>query len=159
MPNGALRMLNALKKHGAQVKKAPGKGLIFIDAILNGKPAKSVMIDIGTTHNFVSEVEAKRLGLKFEKDVGCMKVVNSKALVTTGLAKQVRVKFSTWEGITDLIIVRMDDFDVILGMEFLSEKGTIPIPSIGSLLIMGKKPTMVPAKVKQSIELKLLSVL
>ena len=53
----------------------------------------------------------------------------------------------------------MDDFDVILGMEFLAEKGTIPIPSTRSLLIIGKKPAMVPVKVKQSIELKLLSVL
>ena len=49
---------------------------------LNGMPAKT-----GATHNFVSKVEAKRLGLKFEKDVGRMKAVNSKALATTGLAK------------------------------------------------------------------------
>ena len=34
---GALRLLNALKKHEAQVKKAPGKGLMFVDATLNGK--------------------------------------------------------------------------------------------------------------------------
>ena len=84
---GALSLLNALKTHNAQVKKAPGKGLMFIDATLNGKPVKSVMIDIGATHNFVFEVEAKRLGLKLEKDVGRMKAVNSKALATTGLAK------------------------------------------------------------------------
>ena len=53
----------------------------------------------------------------------------------------------------------MDDFDVILGMEFLVEKGVIPIPSTGSLLIMGEKPVMVPAKVKQATKLKLLSAL
>ena len=86
---GALRLLNALKKHNAQVKKAPRKGLIFVDATLNGKPAKNVMIDTSTTHNFVYEVEAKCLGLKLEKDVGHMNAVNSKALATTGLAKQV----------------------------------------------------------------------
>ena len=84
---GALRLLNTLKKHGAQVKKAPRKGLMFVDAVLNWKLAKSVMIDTGTTDNFVSEVKAKCLGLKLEKDVGCMKAVNSKALATTGLAK------------------------------------------------------------------------
>ena len=95
---GALRLLNALKKHGAQVKKASGKGLMFVDATLNGKSANSVMIDTSATHNFVSKVEAKRLGLKLKKDVGRMKVVNLKALVTTGLAKHVRVKIDTWEG-------------------------------------------------------------
>ena len=156
---GALSLLNALKKHDAQVKKAPGKGLMFVEATLNEKPAKSVMIDAGATHNFVSEVEAKRLGLKLEKDVGRMKAVNSKALATTGLAKQVCVKIGTWEGTTDLIAVKMDDFDVILSMEFLAENGVIPIPSTGSLLIMGEKTAMVPSKVKQATELKLLSAL
>ena len=151
---GGLRLINALKKHSAQVKKGPGKGLIFVDATLNGKPVKNVIIDTGTTHNFVSKVEAKRLGLKLEKDVGRMKAVNSKAL-----PKQVHVKIRTWEGTTDLIDVKMDDFDVILGMEFLAEKGIIFIPSTGSLLIMGKKPAMVPAKVKQATKLKLLSAL
>ena len=92
---GALRLLNALKKHDAQVKKILGKCLMFVDAILNGKPATSMMIDTGAAHNFTSEVEAKCLALKLEKDVGRMKTVNSKALATTGLAKQVLVKIGT----------------------------------------------------------------
>ena len=66
------------------MKRAPRKGLMFVDATLNGKPTKSVMINTGATHNFVYDIEAKRLGLKLEKDVGRMKAVNSKALVTTG---------------------------------------------------------------------------
>ena len=155
----AIILLNALKKHSAQVKKAPRKGLIFVDATLNGKPIKSVMIDTGATHNFVSEVEAKRLRLKLEKDVGHMKAINSKALATTELSKEVRVKIGTWEGTTNLIVVRMDDFNVILGIEFLAEKGSIPISSTRSSLIMSKKPSMVPAKVKQATELKLRSAL
>ena len=156
---GALKLLNALKKHSAQVKKALGKGLMFVDALLNGKLAKSVMIDTGATHNFVSEVETKCLELKLEKDVGRMNAVNLKALATMGLAKQVCVKIGTWEGTTNLIAVKMDDFDVISGMEFLVEKGTIPIPSTNSLLIMVEKLAMVPAKVKQATKLKLLSAL
>ena len=55
--------------------------------------------------------------------------------------------------------MRMDDFDMMLGMKFLAGKDVIPIPSIGSLLIMGEKPAMVPAKVKQTTKLKLLSAL
>ena len=60
---------------------------MFVDATLNGKRTKSVMIDTSTTHNFVFEVETKCLGLKLEKDVGRMKAVNSKVLATMGLAK------------------------------------------------------------------------
>ena len=87
---------------------------------------KNVIIDTGTTHNFVSKVEAKSLRLKLEKDVGHIKMVSSKALVTTGLAKQVHMKISNWEETTNLIAIRMDDFEVILGMEFLAEKGCHP---------------------------------
>ena len=77
---------------------------MFVDAILNRMPVKSVIIDTGATHNFILEVEAKCIGLKLEKDVGCMKAVNSKTLATSGLAKQVRVKINTWEGTMDLIV-------------------------------------------------------
>ena len=55
--------------------------------------------------------------------------------------------------------MKMDDFDVILGMDFLAEKSTIPIPSTGSLLIISERHAMVPVKVKQATELKLLSAL
>ena len=65
----ALRLLNALKKHRDQVKKAPSEGLMFVDATLNGKPTKSVTIDTGATHNFISDVVAKCLWLKLKKDV------------------------------------------------------------------------------------------
>ena len=86
-------------------------------------------------------------------------VINSKDLVTMRLAKQVHVKIGTWERTTDLIVVRMNDFDVILDMEFQVEKGDIPIPSTRSLLIKGEKPTMVATKVKQVTEWKLLYIL
>ncbi|XP_062103538.1 uncharacterized protein LOC133814616 [Humulus lupulus] len=156
---GIVHLLNTLKKHGKKGKKTLGKGLMFVDATINNKPAKSVMIDTGTTHNFISELEAKRLGLKLEKDVGHMKAVNSKALATTRVAKGIKAKIDMWEGQTDLVAVHMDDFDVVLGMEFLIEKDAIPISAIGSLLIMGETPSMVPAKVVPPPSVNLLSTL
>ena len=68
---------------------------MFVDVTLDGKSTKSIIINTDTTHNFVSEVEVKHLGLKLEKDVGRMKAVNSKTLAITRLAKQVRVKIGT----------------------------------------------------------------
>ena len=163
---GALQMLNALKKHSVKVKKTLGKGLMYVDPTLNGKMARSVMIDTGATHKFISDHGHNRphemgqpLGLKWEKDHGRMKAVNSEALATTGVAKKVNMKIGSWEGQTDLVVVRMDDFDVILGMDFLTEKGAIPIPATGSLLIMGETPAVVPAKVEQPPKTKLLSAL
>ena len=118
------------------------------------------MVDTGATHNFVSEAEAARLGLKLVgDDTGKMKAVNSKAMATVRAAKQVRVKLGTWEGTTDLIVVPMDDFDVVLGMEFLLEKSAIPVPATGSLLIMGDQPAVVQGRMRQPPEKKLLSAL
>ena len=47
------------------------------------------------------------------------------------------MKLVTWEGMIDLIVVPIDDFDVVLDMELLLEKSAIPVPATGSLLIMG----------------------
>lgn len=62
---------------------------MFVDMVINGKVVKSVMEDTDATYNFCSESEARRLSLSLNKDVGQMKAVNSKALLTVGLAKQV----------------------------------------------------------------------
>lgn len=62
-------------------------------------------------------------------------------------------------GNADLIIVKVNVFDVVLGKEFLVEKSVILIPSLGNLLIIEKKPTMVPAKLKLPQKMKLLSTL
>lgn len=52
---------------------------MFVDAIINGKVTKIMMVEIGATHNVCSENEAKRLSLSLHKDAWQMKVVNSKA--------------------------------------------------------------------------------
>lgn len=43
---------------------------MFVDATLNRKAFKSVMINTSATYNFVYKVEAHRLVLKFDKDEG-----------------------------------------------------------------------------------------
>lgn len=156
---GALRFLGAIEKQAKSNEEPQEKGLMFVDASINGKVAKSMMIDTGANNNFISEAEAGRLQLKIEKDVGQMKAVNSKALPILGLSRRVPIKLGHWEGKTDLVVVPMDDFDVILGMEFLLEKKAIPIPNAHNLLIMGEKPCVVPTKIMQPSEPRLLSAL
>ncbi|KAJ7958669.1 Retrotransposon protein, putative, Ty3-gypsy subclass [Quillaja saponaria] len=146
---GALRFIGALKKHAESSKKSEDKGFLFVKGHLGGKPATSVMLDTGATHNFVSEAEAKKLGLKLEKDSGWMKAMNSKSLPTAGQAKQVSVKLGTWEGRVDFVVAKIDDFDVVLGMEFMLTHKAIPIPAASSLMIMGEQPAMVLAVIKQ----------
>ena len=63
---GSLQLLNTLK--AKLVPKTPqNKGLMYVEALVNGKATK-VLVDTGITHNFVSEDEAKRLELQASKE-------------------------------------------------------------------------------------------
>ncbi|XP_060667478.1 uncharacterized mitochondrial protein AtMg00860-like [Ziziphus jujuba] len=53
----------------------------------------------------------------------------------------------------------MDDFDVILGMDFLVKKKAIPTPTANSLLMMGEQMGVIPVQRKQLNNPKLLSAL
>ena len=65
---GSMQLLNALK--AKQAKKQPqSKGLMYVEAHVNGMSAKA-MIDTGSTHNFVSEGETRRLKLQTSTEAG-----------------------------------------------------------------------------------------
>ena len=62
---GSLQLLNALK--AKPVPRTPqSKELMYVKALIKGKATKA-LVDIGTTHNFVSEDETKRLELQASK--------------------------------------------------------------------------------------------
>ncbi|KAA0054947.1 uncharacterized protein E5676_scaffold1163G00660 [Cucumis melo var. makuwa] len=98
------------------------------------------MVDSGATYNFITEAEARRLRLRWEKDSRRMKAVNSVALPIVGLVKRTTIKFGGWKGPVDFVVVKMDDFDVVLGMEFLLEHQVILMPSAKYLTIIGSFP-------------------
>ena len=93
---------------------------------MNHKLAKNTMVDSEATHNFMTETEANRLNIKWHRDSG-----------------KTTLKLGTWSSLVDFVIVKMDDFDVVLGMEFLLEHKVIPIPLANCLVITGSTPTVV----------------
>ena len=56
-----------------------------------------------------------------------MEVFNLETLPTVGVSKRVSLKRGAWSGEMDLVVVRMDNFDVVLGMDFLFEHKVIPM--------------------------------
>ena len=114
---GSMRILNAIKGK-TEVTKVANKGLQFVEAIIRGSKVRA-LVDTGATHNFVSVNEAAKLGVKTTKGSGTIKAVNSPAKPIHGVAKDVRVKIREWEGEIDFSVVPMDDFKVVLGLEFL----------------------------------------
>ena len=54
------------------------------------------------------------------------------------------VKVGSWQGREDFVVTQIDDFDVVLGMEFLIAHHVILMPMTNSLMIMGGDPCVVP---------------
>ncbi|KAA0054480.1 Asp_protease_2 domain-containing protein [Cucumis melo var. makuwa] len=117
------------------------------------------MVDSGATHNFITEVEARHLRLHWKKDSERMKVVNFVALSIVGLVKRTMMKLGGWKGPVDFVVVKMDNFDVVLGMEFLLEHQVILMPSAKCLVITGFFPTVVRADIRQPNRFKTILVI
>ena len=56
-------------------------------------------------------------------------------------------------------MVRIDDFDVVLGKEFLLEHKVIPMPLTKCLVITDRNPTVIPASIKQPGNLRMISAI
>ena len=91
---------------------------MHIDIMLNGRTTRA-MVDMGATHNFIANQEARRLGLNLEKSPSWMKAVNLEAKQIFGLARRVPIKIATWSESTNIMAVSLDDFQVILRIEFM----------------------------------------
>ncbi|KAL4018158.1 hypothetical protein IC575_021748 [Cucumis melo] len=156
---GALKFLSSLQKKVGEMNTPVERGLMYVDTWINQKPTKSTMVDFGATHNFITEVEAKRLNLHWEKDAGRMKAVNSAALPIIGLVKRTMIRLGGWSGLVDFVVVKMDDFDVVLGMEFLLEHQVIPMPLAKCSVITGPTPSVVQTDLRQPDGLKMISAM
>ncbi|KAL9408761.1 hypothetical protein AB3S75_047194 [Citrus x aurantiifolia] len=152
---GSLQRLSTLVSQSPEPTR---KGLMFVSVLINGRTVRA-LLDTGATHNFISEEEAKCLGLKVTQHGGTVKAVNSPAKPFVGTTRGVHVTLGTWNGKLDFSIVPMDDFAMILGMEFFDKVHAFPLPTTNSLSIFdGSKACVVPVERAQPAE-KALSVM
>ncbi|KAA0062982.1 uncharacterized protein E6C27_scaffold468G00790 [Cucumis melo var. makuwa] len=157
---GAIKYMSSLQKKSGESHVPSKGGLLYVDTWINQQQAKSTMIDSGATHNFITDAEARRLRLRWERDSGKMKAVNSIALPIVGLVKRTTIKLGGWRGPVDFVVVKMDDFDVVLGMEFLLEHHqVIPMSSAKCLAITGSFPTVVQADIRQPNGFRMISAM
>ncbi|CAL2242261.1 unnamed protein product [Prunus armeniaca] len=97
---------------------------MFVDAMVNGKTT-CCLVDTGVSHNFISVQEAKRLGCRVSEEAGSMKMVNSTAKPIDGVARGVALHIAAWKEVADFFLIPMDDYNVMLGMEFMDEGGAM----------------------------------
>ncbi|KAF3791709.1 hypothetical protein EJ110_NYTH13718 [Nymphaea thermarum] len=107
---GALQLLNSVKREEkAKVTVTPFKKLMYIEILVNRMPTMAI-IDTGATHNFVSVVKAKKLGLTLERGELRMKAINSEAKSIHGVVRNVVVKIESWSEKANFSVVPMDDY-------------------------------------------------
>ena len=63
-----------------------------------------------------------------------------------------------WHGQENLTVVTMDDFDVVLGLEFLAKVKPVLVPYTNTICILKGKACIVPIK-RENVSSKMLSAL
>lgn len=152
---GALHLLYAMKGQVTN-KKAPSRGLMFVDLKINGRDTQA-MIDTRATHNLITKSKARWLNLQL-KDSSRIEAINSIARPINGIAKSVPMELGTWTGKTNLMVIPMDNFQVILGIEFLQDNKVVPMPYLESLFMLGETPCMIPVISKRDGNIMILAL-
>ncbi|KAL0303558.1 UNVERIFIED_CONTAM: Serine/threonine-protein kinase D6PKL1 [Sesamum radiatum] len=110
-------------------------------AEVNGKELMT-MLDTGATHNFVAGREIQKLGLTLAQHSSRIKAVNFEAKPIYSVTC-VDLKVSSWTGKCNLMVVSLDDFDVILGMDFMLLVHAMVMPYLSGLVFADASCTFV----------------
>ncbi|XP_073105641.1 uncharacterized protein [Elaeis guineensis] len=125
-----LQLVNAMR-----AERSIPSGLMYMKVRLGGKEMLA-MADTGATHNFMTERTAHELGLKVTKSSSKIKAVNSVARDVAGIAAGVQVSLGSWTGVLSFTIVTLDDFDIILGIEFFVQAKAALLPHLGGFMLL-----------------------
>ena len=81
-----------------------------------------VLFDTGASHSFISAQFAKDNGFAIEeaKEEWQMHLLSGETISMNQICKDCKVEVQDWMMAADLIVIEMNDFDVIFGMNWLS---------------------------------------
>ncbi|KAJ0855790.1 putative retrotransposon gag domain, aspartic peptidase domain superfamily [Helianthus annuus] len=87
-----------------------------------------VLVDGGSTHNFISQALVDKLGLTVVNDVNFEVVVaNEDTLVCAGRVRNLSIKFSGYTVTTDLFVLPVAAYPIVLGIQWLKTLGPVKI--------------------------------
>ncbi|KAL6143999.1 hypothetical protein ACLB2K_054694 [Fragaria x ananassa] len=124
---GSIRLLNAVKANVPQPRQQARGGSLYVDVKVEDKTVRA-LVDCGATHNFMTSEEARKLGVRVTKESGSVKAVNTAAIPIVGVVRDVEVRIGAWKGRVDFTVVKMDDYGMVIGLEFMDKVQAFPIP-------------------------------
>ena len=144
---GSIRRLSTLKEMltGAKSKE---QGLLFTELMINDEKTLG-LIDTGATHNFLDIKEADRMGIRYTPEKGTIKTVNANPEQIAGIAK-VKVCIDKWTNELTFSVVPMDDYRVVLGLDFFEKSLAFPIPATKTLVILDHEVAITTSLKKRS---------
>ncbi|XP_047335399.1 uncharacterized protein LOC124938921 [Impatiens glandulifera] len=146
-----LQMLGAMQAGAHVPHKA--RGLMYVKIKINGKEVMA-MVDTDATHNFVADREISKLGLEIAQHRSKMKAVNLEAQPVKGQATT-ELQIGSWKGRVEFMAIPLDDFDVILGIEFLAAAHVAVMPHLGGIFIAApENPSFIPGRYEAAKEKK-----
>ena len=128
---------------GAMRGRLDTSALSFVEVLVNGRKVRA-LVDTGASHNFVKLEVADAIGLKKTSCDVKVKAVNSQAKAAAGIASGVTVHIGRWTGKIDFTVMPLDDFEMILGQDFLRRQEAVLLSFADKLVIFkGKRPSVV----------------
>jgi hypothetical protein len=100
--------------------------LIFLKGKLS-KREVLCLLDIGASHNFITQESAERMGFPLEELKAPIEVHFADGIPhpTKFQAKDVPLQLGNWRGKVDLLISTLGGMDCILGMEFITRNNVL----------------------------------
>ena len=123
---------------------------MFVNTTIFGKTFKT-LLDTGASHLLVSSDVASKLGIKISKGGGTIKVVNSNSPPIDGVAHKVDVSTGEWHRQENLTVVIMNDFNVVLGLEFLDKVKAMLVLYTNTMCILEEKGVHSSDQVKECV--------
>uniref|UniRef100_A0A803N0W0 Uncharacterized protein n=1 Tax=Chenopodium quinoa TaxID=63459 RepID=A0A803N0W0_CHEQI len=136
----------------------PKGSLMFVDTLVNGRASKA-LVDCGASHNFITEKEAMKLGIKYTKEPGRIKTVNTSPVPILGVAHKVPICLGQWSGTINLTVVHMDDFSLVLGFEFIDTVRPFYFEADGSIMIKRDQGSWSVPVTREEVEAKTISAI
>ncbi|KAI9193973.1 hypothetical protein LWI28_001930 [Acer negundo] len=123
-----IQLLNTMR-----MERQQRYGLMQVMVQVNGKQVRA-LLDIGADNNFLNQNMVDRLELNLSSSRSLVKAANTKAVEVLGVAKT-NLKVEPWHGTCMVNVVRLDDFELILGNEFFMKANVSLMPYLRGILI------------------------